>query len=723
MINKSNDLPSFVNETNLPNIVNKLTDAKNIKISNNKYGNRVQTVVDKIVEKADDITKAIEQEVVNNSYSFKVGTGDVDVSTDVEDGFGEVGIKGVTYQNLWNINKVNGATIEGNTVKVLASANDYKFCGIYLKDSCLKPNTTYTLITNVFENTLDGRFNPCIGHSASVFKTNAKEFQAKTTGVSISVLTTTSAFTTENIGVRTYVLNDCTEGFIKYNMLILEGDHTNNPNLPSYFEDIVGVGDKSKNLFNGKTRNGYYSNGVFTANSSNLANAEPIKIKPNTYYSGSGDALPRMTFYDKDMNFISYHTTTPILSPSNACYLNIHAMGATYFQIEEGSVATSYEPYYDGHKIEILSNGKNLFKPDIVTDTKSYTLHTSNGYWGTVFKVKPNTDYKITSKSDGFNLTTIAQSYVYFIGNGGGECWIVHQTSNPSGDSEGIVNSGSKGEIYIRMPSYTFPIIPYMLIHRKIQIEEGTTGTTYTPYIEDKTQILLDEPLMRLPNGICDEITRDGKLIKRVGKIVLNGSENSWNYWTQFESDTHISFHNNVSVSFGLPNYPEIAFGSTVASGTLCDNLVWEDTVLNINGTKVGFVIRNASPNYVAIRLQKSTLGITSNMIRNEIIDKLSQWLKSNPIVLYYQLPNPTITELPAPYLRIFKDGHLTFNTLVAPESNHVVQLNKSGQIQNAIKESQSLDNRINVLENNYDNLMLSTISRLNDLEFNYTLK
>ena len=90
MINKSNDLPSFVKETNLPKIVDKLTDASNIKITNNKYGNRVQTVVDKIVEKADDVTKAIEQEVVNDGYSFKVGTGDVDVSADVEDGFGEV---------------------------------------------------------------------------------------------------------------------------------------------------------------------------------------------------------------------------------------------------------------------------------------------------------------------------------------------------------------------------------------------------------------------------------------------------------------------------------------------------------------------------------------------------------------------------------------------------------------------------------------------------------
>lgn len=99
------------------------------------------------------------------------------------------------------------------------------------------------------------------------------------------------------------------------------------------------------------------------------------------------------------------------------------------------------------------------------------------------------------------------------------------------------------------------------------------------------------------------------------------------------------------------------------------------------------------------------------------------QWLSQNPTTVYYELAEPIATELPAPCLRIFKDGHLTFNTLVAPESTHVVQLNKSGQIQNAIKESQSLDNRIDVLENNYDTLMLSTISRLNDLELNYTLK
>ena len=279
---------------------------------------------------------------------------------------------------MWNINKVNGATIEGNTVKVLASANDYKFCGIYLKDSCLKPNTTYTLITNVFENTLDGRFNPCIGHSASVFKTNAKEFQAKTTGVSISVLTTTSAFTTENIGVRTFVLNDCTEGFIKYNMLILEGDHTNNPNLPSYFEGIVGIGDKSKNLLNPSLHDGLldFGNYFMTNKSYGSCNEVTYSLKPNTNYTlsfkkyGEGNCWIGVVIngeYANNNNYPSFSKTittdsTGVITLKLGANTPSDTSSKIYnLQLRESNSVLNYEPYYDGHKIEILSNGKNLW--------------------------------------------------------------------------------------------------------------------------------------------------------------------------------------------------------------------------------------------------------------------------------------------------------------------------------------------------------------------------
>ena len=151
----------------------------------------------------------------------------------------------------------------------------------------------------------------------------------------------------------------------------------------------------------------------------------------------------------------------------------------------------------------------------------------------------------------------------------------------------------------------------------------------------------------------------------------------------------------------------------------------FKSTIDNLYKYDVDFAISGSHlENYAMILvLPNSITNVTTDDTNSAKIEKCRQWLSQNPTTVYYELETPIITELPAPYLRIFKDGHLTFNTLVAPESTHVVQLNKSGQIQNAIKESQSLDNRINVLENNYDNLMLSTISRLNDLELNYTLK
>lgn len=714
MINKNNELPSFVNETNLPKIIDKLTDAKNIKISNNKYGNRVQTVVDKIVEKADDVTKAIKQEVENDSYSFKVGTGNVDVSADVEDGFGEVGVKGITYQNLYPqlntknyYDKYGGIQFDRDIIKFTANGS---YQNIFLKKEALivKPNTTYTLIIDILKNTIVNEQDDSMllfletskeSNQLSYFNERIRLNKNDDIGRYEFVVTTKSDFSVSSYATRCFLNIKATSGELWIKYCILEGDHTNNPNLPSYFEGIVGVGDKSKNLFNGKTRNGYYSNGVFTANSSNLANAEPIKIKPNTYYSGSGDALPRMTFYDKDMNFISYHTTTPILSPSNACYLNIHAMGATYFQIEEGSVATSYEPYYGGHKIEILSNGKNLFNESkhlfnvsIGSESaKKWGTGKGGNRWSLKAPCKPNTTYTIT-KTGGDRLGVWTNSFDF--------------DGNKEQELDNLVaNTIENNPFTFTTPSNAKVICIYLSLNEEstnIHLEESPTPTLYTPYVEDKTQILLDEPLMRLPNGVCDEITRDGKLIRRVGKSVLDGSEHWTHYSTAPITDTNMLFS------------CELGFRAKGSRNLYCNHFLstgaWND--VGSEGIQIG---RNNFSGY-DIRVNKSRLS-------TQDVAGFKNWLSQNPTTVYFELAEPIITELPTPYLRIFKGGHLTFNTLVAPESTHVVQLNKSAQIQNAIKESQSLDNRINVLENNYDNLMLSTISRLNDLEFNYTLK
>lgn len=746
MINKSNDLPSFVNETNLPNIVDKLTDAKNIKISNNKYGNRVQTVIDKIVEKADDITKAIEQEVVNNSYSFKVGTGNVDVSTDVEDGFGEVGIKGVTYQNIFN-NFSNSAeaskyiTANGNTIKWTKSEVTTFNINIKYHNSLAQLGKTYTLVFYIYKNTLQ---REGAGDSYNVAKFNIVSYNSgicfipvnKTGLVKVKLIQPT---TTPSDG-KPYleVYKDSVGEFEVSYPILLEGDHTNNPNLPSYFDGIVGVGDKSKNLFNkDNIKQTVLNLGAVGSNCDEVVSQvrcslRKISCKPNTKYTIKSDKEISVAIGSIGNNNIalgdsswrniynSYTYTTPSdaielavnIAKTDNTNIDIDYVKNFNIQIEEGTKTTPYEHYYDGHKIEILSHGKNLYKPNLQTKSANgltFSLHDNtlivNGTCTKIVDFRPiNGTESITLELYNYVSKLPVGTTLKLSNNLGLKNFFSLKRNGvqtyPTNTL--IIQEGDYGiSCFVRFEEGQ----SYNNAELKIQLEINNVATEYAPYVENKTQILLDEPLMRLPNGVCDEITRDGKLIRRVGKYVFDGS---------FEI------------------YPS----NTIESGKYrwC---IWKDSSVKNVGSREITVICDKYESATAGATWEAKRGISQNSTGNVIYlyadeysdassesnRALKQWLSQNPVTVYYELSTPIVTELPAPYLRIFKDGHLTFNTLVAPESNHVVQLNKSGQIQNAIKESQSLDNRISILENNYDNLMLSTISRLNDLELNYKLK
>ena len=62
-----------------------------------------------------------------------------------------------------------------------------------------------------------------------------------------------------------------------------------------------------------------------------------------------------------------------------------------------------------------------------------------------------------------------------------------------------------------------------------VQIEKSPNPTPYEPYYKKKISFNIGEPLRSLPNGVCDEIRNNNsqwELVRRVGKVVLNGSEN-----------------------------------------------------------------------------------------------------------------------------------------------------------------------------------------------------
>ena len=212
----------FLNSDSLPYLVEKLTDGANIKIAGNNKGDRVSTVVSKISEKAKDVTKATFQKVTNTSTTFRTGTGNVDVSATMEDGFSNIGIRGKTYQNL----------VDSYRVHYDMHSHTCNF-----KNGMVKPNTTYTaVIINTCNQDLALYWNE--------YTFRYKEIKS----VPINSYFITSNVSKEEVSDSTLFKNlkiHSTDFDYSYKVILLEGDLveelTNNP-LP-YFEGMKSVGE------------------------------------------------------------------------------------------------------------------------------------------------------------------------------------------------------------------------------------------------------------------------------------------------------------------------------------------------------------------------------------------------------------------------------------------------------------------------------------------------
>lgn len=716
----------YVNENNLPTIVDKLMDASNIKIANNKYGNRVQTVIDKIVEKADNVTKAINQEVINTEYSFKVGAGtNVDVSSDVQDGFSNITIKGNTYQNLINTNSnifFAGSSRYENRVNInnkkevkALSDGSMALC----KDGMFKDSTTYTVVANVYVNrSIQVGFSFKSGDS---FVQGLKELSPIKVGDYVTYIvqiTTTTNCTSVVIGNHGDFLTNDIFGVEK--LMVFEGDYTNNPNLPAYFEGIAGVGKKSKNLFNGKLEKAIIDvNGFVSQHPNPIASVDFIKVKPNTTYliSMPTQVNKYIHTYDRNFNVLNQINTQAVFTTPNNCeYIKFNTHSNTVIeitepvQIEEGTVTTPYESYYEGYKIEILSQGKNLFNPKDLVNSLSvgneaniYTLlpngfnmtSRGNGRWKAdnyIMTVKENTKYRVmfsVKYNSTQNVTSSIKVYqtepVYTVYK---DLWIdsdvkdfiVDFTTIDSKILKFQLNTTREVEGVASLDVYNIMLIEYEQID------------SFIPYKEDEKEILLDEPLIRLPNGVCDEITKDGKLIRRVGKYTFTGYED-WQYHTGNTTNRYRITHSSILKQHKAAKINAIGY---------CDNILLMPN--NQWNTDIELIEDDAT--FISIRKAIST------------VEEFKTWLLNNPTTIYYELETPIITDIIPPSVRIYKDGHLKFNTLVVPESTHLVQLNKSAQINNTLEQVQFLNKKVDALDIIYNSLISSTSNTLSNLKF-----
>ena len=377
----------------------------------------------------------------------------------------------------------------------------------------------------------------------------------------------------------------------------------------------------------------------------------------------------------------------------------------------------------NGHKIEILSaKGKpNLFKNsgflngfnnynthngatyEIVDDNSTFskkalkfttgTNGTSGIYQYRIIPYIENIKYTISGWCKGEVGTTLQihiENHKSINVNFTNEEWVrfeITSETNPTNWNRTIIfysPNNSKvfylKDIKAEKSDFVTPYIPH------------TTESHYSSFM-NKKEILLNEPLRGLPNGIKDTIEKingEWKIVRRCVQIDLNGTE----YW----------YHENPSQEDGVNT---ILFATNEILNAkdfpkICDRFIAKNSnlMLSYHPDSEGVGCWSAKKN-VNIRINKSRLSTID-------VDGFKAWLSQNPTKVIYQLDTPIIEDISPITLQCWKNGTISIDEVLPVESTHTVALNKSAQIQKNIEELTALRNRVKALEEQYDKTALN---------------
>lgn len=424
---------------------------------------------------------------------------------------------------------------------------------------------------------------------------------------------------------------------LKDGILILEGDYTN-VNIP-YFEGMQSVKMPvlctiGKNLLKDDSWESGYINvdtGIneTSVNHSRYNDFIPINAGDVFSFSSSTNVWRKYFLYDSNKKFLQ---TFPAVSTKNLV-INIENTQAKYMriwiqqnidsldndiQLEHGSNATTYEPY----KSNILTTtSKNLFdmnRPyDAITDSQATVVQDTNQITVSSAESGIYVNANFILDKDFFAGKTVTGSCLYESDEKDiGTVQIYYQDGN-----------GEHHYQWIRTPrTFTFPnsfIGDVMLCVsanntgtpqsntvtvKNIQLELGSTATSYEPY---------SEVVLRGIGDVQDTLDlTTGELTQRIGEVVLDGSDDEeWNAW--ITEETMIVW--TMPKSFvNLINPISDRYISSTAYGK----------------TEEMFAINSDDTRHIQLRLFKTTA-------RN--INELKIYLQSNPITVQYKLETPTI--------------------------------------------------------------------------------
>lgn len=571
----------------------------------------------------------------------------------------------------------------------------------------LKPNTKYTVkFTNTEKRSILG-----IDLGGSKTNTNADE---------ASIITPQSL-----VHNKIYVSSN-NNSKIK-DIMVIEGNSDNH----EYICGIEGVGDKSGNLFD-LTKSivqDYYigDEGIAISSTGTFYQDVLLPVKRNTNYvfRKVSTGARRVALYDNNMVFMKRFVSTSysndfVFNTENATYIKVSAdlRNLHEIQLEEGTVATSYKAYYDGCKIKVLSHGKNLFN---FKEHCGYACTYSKGFpyesgitieslGSDRYRLLPNGFYYRTSDDTnntglGFyikckkNTVYTFSCDVSFIGSYAIKCQGIYKHEKPvktriPDDRRYVINTDVRTDSNISKTfnSQNYDYLFFYLggawqsemttakemMFTNIQLEEGSSITEYENYKSSEIEIMLDEPLMSLPNGVCDEIVGN-KVIRRVGKGTLDGEEGWYSYNSlnavlrcgsgKFRGS--LKRQNGVLANLVCDKFPAIA-NSNIDTENIC---------------------HNGNPDII--------LSIDKSKLETADINGFRLWLSQNPVTVYYELEEPIIEELPVQRpLQSFDEA-----TYVSATTNILPMLSLT--LPNLAKAINQNSGRLSELEDIIDNIII----------------
>lgn len=275
-------------------------------------------------------------------------------------------------------------------------------------------------------------------------------------------------------------------------------------------------------------------------------------------------------------------------------------------QLEKGTQATTYEPY---NTIQVKNVGKNLFNGIFelgIINGSTGQNETNNNYIRNknYIPVEELTDYKFSS----IDFTGSVNIYEYR------EDFSYNLTTNKQIALSSYLTT-NKDTKYVRFR----PASATTNLDLRFQLEKGTQATDYEPYQENTLNIdLQGNELCSLPNKVKDELVIENgkaKIIKRIDKIVLNGTEN----WQKRSSTSQHTFLLNMGQIIDRHTYAYCTHFTEISASEL-------DNTTGI--------------------YSKQTLSLLISYLECSTVEEFKTWLSTHNTTVYYELATPTEIEL-----------------------------------------------------------------------------